>query len=393
MDRFVRGMLQAVPPDLLQVSEQAQLDLRALLRFRPLSALFRFARRHRRWSMALAAKSTGAPLKLIRALEGARLENLEPAAVVRYATRLGTVHLLGEWVSANPALARTLQLPGEALLLAQAQSILAEDARHQCLLPDARQRLMPPRFEAPLEFAAVLAPRHGAWMAKGMSVTSPFAPGATGGLSPASDSPGSSGTDGPSVSAPATLEIKVSLRGFRPTIWRRIRVTNDLTFARFHEVLQRVMGWRGQHLHEFRLGDLSIGRPDPEWPHPLVDERRFRLADAGLGRSSELTYVYDFGDDWVHTVRLEKVLPFESAAAPVCLGGALACPPEDSGGPEGYRRLLLRLADQDDPEHGDVRDWVGEDFDPGHFHLPDANAALENLAQEWHRPARRRKTP
>lgn len=44
-----------------------------------------------------------------------------------------------------------------------------------------------------------------------------------------------------------------------------------------------------------------------------------------------LWYDYDFGDDWNHLLRVEKVLDIPPPA-PVCVGGKLACPPEDCVG-------------------------------------------------------------
>lgn len=47
------------------------------------------------------------------------------------------------------------------------------------------------------------------------------------------------------------------------------------------------------------------------------------------------------GDFWQHDIRLEQALPLApSKQYPVCTGGEGDCPPEDCGGPWGYRALL-----------------------------------------------------
>lgn len=52
---------------------------------------------------------------------------------------------------------------------------------------------------------------------------------------------------------------------------------------------------------------------------------------------------------------MEKVLPVDPQRVyPVCVAGERAGPPEDSGGPFGYERLLRGLADPADPEHDDM---------------------------------------
>ena len=78
-----------------------------------------------------------------------------------------------------------------------------------------------------------------------------------------------------------------------------------------------------------------------------------------------------------HEVVLEKNMPFESSKTlPVSLDGAHACPPEDVGGNHGYMMFLEAISDQSHPEHEDTLEWIGGDFDPGHFDLAEANDLL-----------------
>src|SRR3990172_4927475 len=48
-------------------------------------------------------------------------------------------------------------------------------------------------------------------------------------------------------------QIKVTLRGTRPPIWRRILVYSDVTLYKLHEILQVAMGWTDNHLHQYRV--------------------------------------------------------------------------------------------------------------------------------------------
>lgn len=49
-------------------------------------------------------------------------------------------------------------------------------------------------------------------------------------------------------------QIKVTLLGTDPPIWRRLRVPADLSLEQLHDVLQLAMGWEDCHMHEFRIG-------------------------------------------------------------------------------------------------------------------------------------------
>jgi hypothetical protein len=76
-------------------------------------------------------------------------------------------------------------------------------------------------------------------------------------------------------------QIKVTLLGFKPWIWRRLLVPADLTLAQLHDVLQAAMGWQDCHLHEFNIGGRQFGVPNTDGPFMGIDsvenERSVRL--------------------------------------------------------------------------------------------------------------------
>lgn len=92
---------------------------------------------------------------------------------------------------------------------------------------------------------------------------------------------------------------------------------------------------------------------------------------------SKLRYEYDFGDDWQHDIVVERVdarSPDEPAIA--CVAGKRSGPPEDSGGPWGYMETVKAFADESHEDHADIRDWLGDDFDPEAFDIDRINAKL-----------------
>lgn len=179
---------------------------------------------------------------------------------------------------------------------------------------------------------------------------------------------------------PEIYQIKVTLLGTSPPIWRRLLVPADVTLAQLHDVLQTAMGWDDGHMHEFSIGQRRIGRPDPEdrlMGIPSVENERTVRLSGILGRvGSKAIYTYDFGDSWEHGIVLEKRLPVEqNIMYPVCTDGQLACPPEDCGGIPGFYDLVEALNDPNHERHEEMLDWIG-DFDPQAFSADKVNRVL-----------------
>ncbi|MGB9920185.1 MAG: plasmid pRiA4b ORF-3 family protein [Moorellales bacterium] len=175
-------------------------------------------------------------------------------------------------------------------------------------------------------------------------------------------------------------QFKVTLKGIRPPIWRRFQAPNHITLYKLHLVLQEVMGWLNCHLYHFVIGGVEYGDPDPDFGDAEVNAKRVTLWQVLPEPKAKFLYEYDFGDGWQHEVVLEKVLPpAQGVRYPVCLGGAGACPPEDCGGPWGYRRMLEILSDPGHEEYQETVEWVGGGFDPEAFDLEDINWRLRQV--------------
>jgi hypothetical protein len=166
------------------------------------------------------------------------------------------------------------------------------------------------------------------------------------------------------------VQLKVTLRGARPPIWRRVQVPATFSLEKLHYVLQAVMGWEDCHLHQYCVGGvyysgLAPDGTDVDWDDEMMDEREVTLGDLIKRKDQKLLDEYDMGDGWEHEILVEQLLdPEEGVLYPVCTAGRRACPPEDCGGVWGYEELLGALADPDHPDHEDIAEWAG-DFGPG----------------------------
>ncbi len=180
-------------------------------------------------------------------------------------------------------------------------------------------------------------------------------------------------------------QIKVQLCGVtKPPVWRRLQVPADLSLDRLHEVIQTAMGWHNCHMHVFSDGWNEYGLPDRELGHQ--DERKVHLFQLLTSVGDKIGYNYDFGDDWLHDITLEKILPAGAGVtSAVCTAGKGACPPEDCGGKWGYEDLKVTLADPGAEEHDDMLEWLGlssgDDFDPKEFSAEEVNRGLGRTAR------------
>ncbi|TDG16742.1 hypothetical protein EYW47_39970, partial [Paraburkholderia silviterrae] len=52
-------------------------------------------------------------------------------------------------------------------------------------------------------------------------------------------------------SNPAVLQLRISLRGVSPPVWRRVLISGQIMIAHLHQVMQLTMGWGDEHLHRF----------------------------------------------------------------------------------------------------------------------------------------------
>lgn len=166
------------------------------------------------------------------------------------------------------------------------------------------------------------------------------------------------------------VRVRISLEETDPEVWRRVEVPAALTLKQLHAVIQTAMGWDDDHMRRFERGRASLSTS------------RTRLADLVVGRVKRLAYIYDFGDEWRHDIRIEKALPAETGVTyPRLVDGAGQCPPEDVGGVWGYYESLKALADPSHENHELMLDWYGDgSFDPAAFDRERIEKDLAGLA-------------
>jgi hypothetical protein len=178
--------------------------------------------------------------------------------------------------------------------------------------------------------------------------------------------------------------IRIELDEIAPAIWRRVAVPLVTSLKGLHEVIQAVMLFENYHLFQFDVGDKRYGIPDPEWDQvrKILDAKNIRLGalvDRGV---SAFSYTYDFGDNWQHTVRIEKIIAADPALDyPRFIDGARRAPPEDVGGIPGFEEFLDAMAKPRHRERSHLIKWYGRPFDPDDIDPPTIADRIGKLAR------------
>ena len=224
------------------------------------------------------------------------------------------------------------------------------------------------------------------------------------------------------------LQLKITLEEITPKIWRRFLIKDDITFQELHDTIQIVMGWDNYHMFEFQISDVRISADEeghnlaessfkklfqsPEFLK-MLEQTKMKNDSANLdvnklnkilkeqekskpiqkytlkpkinllinSEKQKFNYAYDFGDNWEHTLIVEKILDSSDAPfIPFCLAGERACPPEDCGSIGGYYELQKIKKNKNHKEYKKrIVEWLGENFDFEKINIDKINKELHKL--------------
>jgi hypothetical protein len=138
--------------------------------------------------------------------------------------------------------------------------------------------------------------------------------------------------------APLTIrqgvQLKVALKYAKPPVWRSVQLPLTATLGDLHTAIQVLFGWDGDHLHVFYAGSVNYSDPFYELEE-TEDEEDAQLRDAFPPGGPKITYVYDFGADWIHEITRQKVITLKPGQHyPVCVAFSGNSPIEYPSGDE-----------------------------------------------------------
>lgn len=183
----------------------------------------------------------------------------------------------------------------------------------------------------------------------------------------------------------SVVSVRIELEEVRPKIWRRVVVPVSISLEILHYVVQIAFGWWNYHLWQFEINDDRFTIPDDELEDPYEDGRQFDAVDFDLEWVIEkgvkrFSYLYDFGDHWVHDITLGEVEVSEARLShPILVGGARCRPPEDVGGVYGFYEFVEIMKNPSHEEYEDYKRWYGCEYDPELFDREKVSKDLKQI--------------
>ena len=209
-----------------------------------------------------------------------------------------------------------------------------------------------------------------------------------------------------------TFQFKIQIQNItKPPVWRRVVVPSETTFSMLHTIIQEAFGWYDAHMYSFSptgygsipwIEEEDYDEEENDDEEDIDDDfdkilafalsitnssneqkssPKLKLSNIFKKKGQTFTYIYDFGDDWIHKITLEEIDKYNISSQPKLIAGKGACPPEDCGGSWGYEHLKEVAADKNHPEYQELKEWLhpgdeddlfGEDeaiWDPSEYDL------------------------
>ena len=140
----------------------------------------------------------------------------------------------------------------------------------------------------------------------------------------------------PPASGFKRIILRAVLNDVSPIVARVIAVPEDLGIGELHELFLSMLGWT------FDPGFI-IRIHTQEFNSFQRRSRGKRLRDFKLRRQEKFLYVCDALDLWEWELRVLDIGEGQPGEAdPICVSGRGGAPPENCGGPRGYRLMLDR---------------------------------------------------
>jgi hypothetical protein len=187
------------------------------------------------------------------------------------------------------------------------------------------------------------------------------------------------------------IQMKISLDDIKPEIWRRFIINSSCSLDKFHIILQTIMGWQNCHLYGFIVnGEEYMPSDDDDefFESDALNTKGMTIKKLKLNEKDKIKYIYDYGDNWEHTIKIEKIINTDDKIqTPLCVDGERNCPPEDCGSYPGYDDIVNAMKKPKSKEAKEFIEWLGEPYDSEKFDIERINAYFEPVKRKTHKKA------
>jgi hypothetical protein len=190
--------------------------------------------------------------------------------------------------------------------------------------------------------------------------------------------------------------IRIKLNDTPFKIWRELVVPSNITLELLAFVLIDAMGWKHEHLYQFRgKNDVFYMNSHEIKEHKnsffgffsrvkYVNTETTSLDMVLQPKGGRIKFEYDMGDSWTHDLWVKKARDYAENEEPVIklLKAEGACPPEDCGGVWGYAELLeLNSKKRKTAEDKERLEWydISKDYNPEYCDLLSLQDDIEAL--------------
>lgn len=151
-------------------------------------------------------------------------------------------------------------------------------------------------------------------------------------------------------------QLKITIQGSKPPIWRRVIVPEHIAFCDLDDIIEKLFGWTHSHLYEFIIKDWGMritGAPLME-----QEDNADECIDSWMKEGASIYYTYDFGDNWEHLIKVEKIIEYEHRY-PTVLKYKGPYMIEDCGGIWGFENCKAEAEEFDlDAVNAEFKTWI-----------------------------------
>lgn len=209
-------------------------------------------------------------------------------------------------------------------------------------------------------------------------------------------------------------QFNAELKGYKPRMWRRFQVSEDISLARLTYIVMTLFEMRANHLFDFEfkmelnksklikelgrenieiprkflLNIIKIGLPDSETNELDKSIYDFNIFEVKMKQlitpdMPKIKFRYDFGDNWEINVKLEKIIIDEvlsKKGLPRVLKGKGYGIIEDCGGVDGLKSIAEAYSEKSGEEYENYCEWLlDDDIDLVSFDIEDMNNRLKKI--------------